>query len=212
MSLKLKTILTTAMLLTSLAVSALPNAPVSAVSAEAVSAGKAIAKANGIVLDSDADAAELAVLNELNGGVLPKIDFAEDGTVSHIDGLISGMTVRTKRDAKAVIASLADLLGIQDADTELSFSKSETGEFDTCFIFQQMYKGVRVANASVAVFADAKTSHADYLNSSFVLSRPGADDCQRTVRNRSNGRARTVDRLCRGRYIQARICSNRCRS
>ncbi len=168
MSLKLKTILTTAMLLTSLAVSALPNAPVSAVSAEAVSAGKAIAKANGIVLDSDADAAELAVLNELNGGVLPKIDFTEDGTVSRIDGLISGMTVRTKRDAKAVIASLADLLGIQDADTELSFSKSETGEFDTCFIFQQMYKGVRVANASVAVFADAKTSHADYLNSSFV--------------------------------------------
>ena len=168
MSLKLKTILTTAMLLASLAASTMPTAPASAASTEAISTGKTIAEANGIVLDSDADAAELAVLNNLNGGTLPEIDFEADGTVSHIDGLISGMTVRTKRDAKTVIASVADLLGIQDADAELSFNKSEANEFDTCFIFQQVYKGIRVANASVAVFADAQTSQADYLNSSFV--------------------------------------------
>ena len=115
---KSKTVLTAAMLLAAFLSSSMAAAPVSA---DTVSAGKTLAAANGIVLDSDADAAELAVLNDLNGGVLPVLEFADSSTVNHINGLISGKTVRNERSAKAAIASVSSLLGIQDADSELQF-------------------------------------------------------------------------------------------
>ena len=89
MSVKLKSILTAAMFLATLTGSSLPTVPASASSVDAIRDGNLIAEANGIVLDSDADAAELAVLRNLNGGVLPQIDFENAGSVSHIDGLIS---------------------------------------------------------------------------------------------------------------------------
>ena len=168
MSLKLKTVLTSAILLASLAASSLSAAPAAAFSAETISAGKAVAEANGIVLDSDADAAELAVLNNINGGVLPEIDFNEDETVSRISGLVSNLTVRSKNDAKAVIRSVAGLLGIENPDKELSFFQSDSTEYTACYTFQQYYCGIRVEGASVTVFADASTGKTTGLNSTFA--------------------------------------------
>lgn len=162
---KSKTVLTAAMLLAAFLSSSMTASPVSA---DTVSAGKTIAAANGIILDSDSDAAELAVLNDLNGGVLPVLEFAENSTINHINGLISGRTVRNDRSAKAVIASVGSLLGIQDADSELQFMESDSDEYDTGYTFRQMYQGVPVEDAFVTVFADAETLKADYLNSSFV--------------------------------------------
>ena len=168
MSLKLKTILTTTVLLASLATASLPSAPASAASAETVRAGRVAAEANGIVLDSDADAAELAVLNTVNDGVLPQIDFDTDNTVSRIDGLISDKTVRSARDAKAVIASIADLLGIQDADAELSFFKEDEFDGTTAYTFRQVYQGIVLENSYVTLYVNGSTGKADYLNSGFV--------------------------------------------
>lgn len=168
MSLKLKTVLTSAILLASLAASSLSAAPAAAVSAETISAGKAVAEANGIVLDSDADAAELAVLNNINGGVLPEIEFRDDETVSRISGPVSDLTVRSKTDAKAVIRSVAGLLGIENPEKELSFFQSDSTEYTTCYTFRQVYRGIRVEGASVTVFADASTGKTTGLNSTFA--------------------------------------------
>lgn len=168
MSVKRKAILTAAMLLASLATSALPASPVRTVSAEAVSAGKALAEANGIVLDSDADAAELAVLNDLNGGVLPLIRFGEDNSVKRIGGLISDREVRSKRDALAILTSVADLLGIKDTDAELSFFRKDEAEDSTAYIFRQVYQGIGLDSAFVTLYVNSGTGKANYLNSSFV--------------------------------------------
>lgn len=168
MSLKLKAILTTTMLLTSLAAVHYPASPVSAFSEEAIGAGKALAEAKGIVLNSDADAAELAVLNRVNGGVLPQIRFGESGSAVCIDGLISGMTVRSRQDAKAAIRSVAHLLGIEDADAELTFYQTNETEHNTSYIFRQVYRGIGLENAYVTVYVNNETGKADYLNSGFV--------------------------------------------
>ena len=168
MSLKLKAILTTAMLIASLTASALPAVSASASSAETISSGKQIAEANGIVLDSDEDAAELAVLNLVNDGALPEIDFDEDSTVSRINGLISERTVSSVRDAKAVIASIAGLLGISDVNAELTFYKKNETDFNTTYIFRQAYQGVELENIYVSLYVNNSTGMADYLNSGFI--------------------------------------------
>ena len=168
MSVKRKAILTAAMFLASLATSALPASPVSTVSAEAVSAGKALAEANGIVLDSDADAAELAVLHDLNGGVLPLLRFGEDRSVKRIGGLISDREVRSRRDARAVLTSVADLLGIQDTDAELTFFRKDDDEDSTAYVFRQVYQGIELDSAYVTLYVNSSTGKANYLNSSFV--------------------------------------------
>lgn len=165
---KLKAILTTAMLIASMTAAALPASADNVSSAAAVTTGREIAAANGIVLDSDADAAELAVLNRINDGMLPEIDFDDDSTVSRINGLISDRTVRSVRDAKAVIASIADLLGISAVDTELTFYKENETDFNTTYIFRQVCQGVELENIYVALSVNSRTGKADYLNSGFI--------------------------------------------
>lgn len=168
MSLKLKAILTTAMLIASMSVSVMPAATASAAADEAVSRGRQLAEANGIVLDSDADAAALAVLSDANAGELPELDFAENGTVSRISGVISGRTVRSARDAKAVLSSVAALLGISDADAELEFVRTNETDYNTAYVFRQVYQGLALTNEYVTLCVTNSTGKADYLTGNLI--------------------------------------------
>ena len=174
MSIKLKAILATTMLLTSFTGAVMPVNCAAASPAEIISKGKQIADANGIVLDSDADAAELAALNSLNGNSLPVILFNDDHTVYHIDGLVSGLKVHSVQDAKAVIASISNLLGIQDVDAELMSTDPENSTNQSLYSFQQLYQGIPIEGASITIFVNSKTGKVDYLNSTLIQS-PSVD-------------------------------------
>ena len=189
MSRKLKSILTASLLVMSLASASLPVPSVSAATTELIETGYAVAEANGINLDSNADAAELAVLNKINCGVLPQIDFEDGSTVSYINGLISNLEVHSKRDAKRVIASIANLLGINDPDSELTFCKTEETEFSTAYIFRQTYHGIGFENSFVTLNVNKSTGKADYLNSSFV-----PDVALETVPEITAGQVRSIVR------------------
>ena len=92
----------------------------------------------------------------------------EDGLTT-VDGTFSAKKISNKKDAKAVIASIASQLGIQNVSKELAFvDASDSNEFNTVYTFQQTYQGVKVADGFVKLVVDKATKQAEYLNSSFA--------------------------------------------
>ena len=103
-----KSIIATATLLTTLASVALPASAITATNA-----------APAVVLDSLAD-------------------FSREEGLTTVSGNFSAKKIANKKDAKAVIASVASQLDIKNVSKELAFvDASDSNEFNTVYTFRQ---------------------------------------------------------------------------
>lgn len=185
----------TAILLSVTTLAAMPIAPsfTAGISASAVEQGKQIAAENGIVLSTDEAAASLSVLSHANNGILPELEFGESGAVTSICDPVSGRTVSGKQDAKALIKSIAGLLGISDFDSELQFEEVQNNLYNDIYRFRQIYRGVPVDGGYVSLIVDNATGKAAYLDSTFVT-----DLSLETVPSVSAGKVKAIIREALG--------------
>ena len=96
-------------------------------------------------------------------------DVSREEGLTTVSGNFSAKKITNKKDAKAVIASVASQLGINNVSKELVFVEaSDSNEFNTVYTFQQIYKGVKVADGFITLVVDKATNMAEYLSSSIV--------------------------------------------
>ncbi len=165
---KVKPIISVAVLLAVLASTAVPVSAKQAYNAEEVEAGSRIAAENGMALQSDAEALALNVLCNANYGTLPEIECNANDTISSINGMIYDQSIDNKKDATAALRQIAVLLGVKDFNRELVFVDRQESEYNETYTFQQFYRGVKVERGFVSLIVAKATKQATYLQSTFA--------------------------------------------
>lgn len=165
---KVKTFISTAVMLALLANMTAPVSSAAVCSANAVTEGRKIAAENGIVLSTDEAAASLSVLSNFCNGALPEMEFDEAGTLRDISGSISGKTVSGQRDAEAIVRRLAGLLGVSDFDSELAFDGVQNSLYNDIYRFRQVFRGVPVDGGGVTLIVDNASGQVRALGNTFV--------------------------------------------
>jgi hypothetical protein len=83
------------------------------------------------------------------------IEYNDDQTqVTGITGKFSDVIVNSPADALLAIYSVKDLLGIDDPETELRFSKIYKNEYSTMYHFAQIYNGIKVSGVHIGISVD----------------------------------------------------------
>lgn len=110
----------------------------------------------------------LEVLLGYCNGEAPEVTFAEDGSLSFMQGSLSGVNVSDEVDALAVLDDLEGLLNVRNAEDELVFDKrGSVGEGDV-YRFQQCYEGIPVLGKVAILGTDGdgavRTINADTID------------------------------------------------
>ena len=121
----------------------------------------------------DSAAAQVSV-SDLTAKPDVTIEYRKDApeTISVITGPFSDIRVQNEQDAAGVIASLADVLGIQDVSQEILFvdRQAVSGSDLTAYTFRQYYENVPVISDVLKVMVDSSGAPAMFMNGYHALS------------------------------------------
>ena len=121
----------------------------------------------GLELDSAEAEDALSDLIDINDSDL-FIETNDDSTVTQIGGILSEETVESSNDAKDIIGSVSELLGIDNINREIRLDSVSESEYNNIYTFKQYYMGLEMVNSYITIVVDKETNEADYLNSSYV--------------------------------------------
>ena len=135
---------------------------------EIVSDGFTIAGEIGLDTNSDAVASELEQLSSINDNEVPDITVTENNEVSQIFGTLSESDVNTQSDALDVIDEISNLLGINNAYSDLKFESCTESLYNDIYSFKQYYNGLEMVNSYVTVIVNKNTREPKCLNNTYI--------------------------------------------
>ena len=135
---------------------------------EIVSDGFSIAGEIGLDTDSDAVASELEQLSSINDNEVPDITVTKNNEVSQIFGTLSESDVNTQSDALDVIDEISNLLGINNAYSDLKFESCTESLYNDIYSFKQYYNGLEMVNSYVTVIVNKNTREPKCLNNTYI--------------------------------------------